>query len=421
MPPPTPPLQPDSPVSPDQLSQKSRRHALTAAGTAHAVHDGMTDLIYVLLPMWQTEFALSYWMAGLMRGMYSGVIASFQILASRLAQSLGRKFMLVTGTVLVGLGYLLAGQAGSLAGVCLALMLGGLGASTQHPLASSLVADANEGDRGGTRSALATYNFSGDLGKMAIPAAIGLALGWLSWQHCATAVGLFSLAIAGLLAWLIPVLPARITEPVANEATAESPKRPKASLYRLGFTTLLCTAIVDSGARMGFLTFLPFVLRAKGATTATIGLALSLLFVGGAVGKLVCGYLGRRIGMVKTVWVTEAATAIIILAVLVLPLQLALVTLPLLGVALNGTSSVLYGGVPELVPAGERERAFAHFYTGTIGAGAVSPVLFGWLGDQISIPYAIACVAAFVCLTLPLIWLAEREANREHGVFRHHA
>ena len=130
------------------------------------------------------------------------------------------------------------------------------------------------------------------------------------------------------------------------------------------------------------------------------------------MGKLVCGYLGRRIGMVKTVWLTETATAIIILAVLVLPLPLALATLPLLGVALNGTSSVLYGGVPELVSVDRRERAFALFYTGTIGAGAIAPLAFGYLGDQISIPHAMQCVAAFVCLTLPLVWGVEKAENR---------
>ena len=31
---------------------------LGVTGLNHALHDGYTDLIYVLLPIWQTEFAL---------------------------------------------------------------------------------------------------------------------------------------------------------------------------------------------------------------------------------------------------------------------------------------------------------------------------------------------------------------------------
>ncbi|WP_415927181.1 hypothetical protein [Burkholderia theae] len=55
--------------------------------------------------------------------------------------------------------------------------------------------------------------------------------------------------------------------------------------------------------------------------------------------------------------------------------------LPLLGLALNGTSSVLYGTVPDQVDARKREQAFAMFYTSTIGAGTLSPVLFGRIGE----------------------------------------
>ena len=88
-----------------------------------------------------------------------------------------------------------------------------------------------------------------------------------------------------------------------------------------------------------------------------------------------------------------------------------MITLPVIGLALNGTSSVLYGSVPELVPAGERSSAFALFYTGTIGGSALSPILFGWLGDHTSIVSAMQSVAAFVCLTLPLAWIVNREQS----------
>jgi hypothetical protein len=39
--------------------------------------------------------------------------------------------------------------------------------------------------------------------------------------------------------------------------------------------------------------------------------------------------------------------------------------------ALNGTSSVLYGTVREMVAAARRQRAFSIFYTCGVGAGAV--------------------------------------------------
>jgi MFS family permease len=114
---------------------------------------------------------------------------------------------------------------------------------------------------------------------------------------------------------------------------------------------------------------------------------------------------------VATVWLTETVTALCIVGVLPLPLDVALVLLPVVGIALNGTSSVLYGTVPDLVAPEKRSRAFGIFYTGTIGAGAVSPALYGVLGDALSVPSALMVVSAVVLVTLPLT-LALRPALR---------
>jgi MFS transporter, FSR family, fosmidomycin resistance protein len=126
------------------------------------------------------------------------------------------------------------------------------------------------------------------------------------------------------------------------------------------------------------------------------------VFTGGAVGKLVCGFLGARIGAIPTVWLTEGATAVGIAALLPLGLAGALVLLPFIGIALNGTSSVLYGSVPDLVRPERRARAFSVFYTGTIGADAVAPAIYGVAGDAFGVPTALIGIAAIVLLTLPL-------------------
>ncbi len=140
-----------------------------------------------------------------------------------------------------------------------------------------------------------------------------------------------------------------------------------------------------------------------------VGLALTFVFAGGAAGKLVCAFIGARIGTVATVWLTETVTALGIVALLPLPLETAFMLLPVVGIALNGTSSVLYGSVPDLVEPAQRQRAFGLFYTGTIGAGAISPAIYGLLGDAVGVPMAVVVVAAGVLVTLP-ITLALRPA-----------
>jgi len=209
-----------------------------------------------------------------------------------------------------------------------------------------------------------------------------------------------------VLWWLIPAQP--------HAATATPKTQPcTATGSATGLRALILTGVLDSAVRMGFLTFLPFLLQAKGAGTAGIGLALMLLFIGGAFGKLFCGYLGARIGMMKTVWLTETSTALLIVTALYLPLAGLMLMLPVLGLVLNGTSSVLYGAVPDLASAGQRERAFALFYTGTIGGGALAPVLMGSVGDALGVPVAVMVLAGMLLVTLPLVWEVRRRLEMD--------
>ena len=385
-----------------QKSKLDERRALGVACGAHALHDGYTDLIYVMLPIWQSEFGLSFAALGLMKTVFSGTLAGFQIPSGFLAERYGAPIVLALGTALAGLGYCLAGFSSGVAALVAALFVAGLGASTQHPLASSLIAHAFAGAR--SLKTLGTYNFAGDIGKMTVPAAASLLFVVLPWREALVLLGSIGIVASVVIFVLIPRFAAEVAAPRKSEKAGGGGR-----LSQFGFPLLLSVGVIDSATRMAFLTFLPFVLTAKGASLPTVGLALTLVFAGGAAGKLVCAFIGARIGAVATVWLTETVTALGIVALLPLSLEGALVLLPLVGVALNGTSSVLYGSVPDLVEPARRQRAFGIFYTGTIGAGAVSPAIYGLLGDAVGVPSALIVVAAVVLLTLP-ITLALRPA-----------
>ena len=106
--------------------------------------------------------------------------------------------------------------------------------------------------------------------------------------------------------------------------------------------------------------------------------------------------------MARSIIATEAATAIGIGVVLALPLVPALVILPLVGVALNGTSTVLYGSVADLVEPERHSRAFGLFYTFVTGAGAVAPAIYGVVSDFTGVPVTLGIAAAVVLTTIPL-------------------
>src|SRR4051812_17720703 len=380
-----------------KIAAPERRTMAVACG-AHVLHDGYTDLLYVLLPLWQAQFGLGYAEVGLLRALYVGAMAGFQIPAGAIAQRFCGPLILGLGTALAGIGFLATGASAGFAMLVGALVIGGLGSGVQHPIGAHLVSQAFSGAR--SRQALAGYNFSGDLGKMAFPAATAWLLTVMDWRAATTIIGIVGLCAA------VAILAARGLpgRDMMVEKAAENPESTEAAPSGRGFSLLLSIAMIDSATRMGFLTFLPFLLQMKGADLPAIGIALTLIFTGGAAGKLVCGWLGARLGVIPAVFLTEGLTAAGILALLPLPLLPGLAVLPLIGLALNGTSSVLYGTVPELVAPERRQRAFSIFYTGGIGAGALAPVLYGAASDLADVQTMMLLVAAVVLVTLPLAW-----------------
>jgi predicted MFS family arabinose efflux permease len=381
------------------VARRGRRPAtvLGLACGAHFIHDGFSDFIYVLLPVWAREFGLSYAQAGLLRTAYSTGMAALQVPSSLLAERWGEARLLALATALTAAGFLAAGTAGGFTALLVALLVAGSGSAAQHPLSSSLVSRAYEA--GNRRMALGTYNFAGDVGKTAVPAAVALVSGWISWR-AATA----SYALVGLAAAVVLAVALRGLDRAGAGARAEQAAGAAGWGIRdpAGFGALAAVHVIDNGTRTAFLTFLPFLLTAKGASLRTVGLALMLVFAGGAAGKLACGALAERIGVIRTVIVTEVWTGVAMLALLGLPLGAALALLLPLGIALNGTSSVLYGTVADLVDTGRRARGYALFYTVGITASAVAPAIYGVLSDATSVPVALATVGGLVFLTVPL-------------------
>src|SRR5437588_226031 len=247
-------LERERPLGDDRRVKSRARAVLAAACSIHFVHDGFSDILYVLLPIWANEFRLTFAQVGIIRTAYSGGMAAFQIPAGLLAERWGERRLLAAGTA--------------------------------------------------------------------------VAYGVIGLVAAATILGVLSRLTRGMSE---AVDRARSQEPVAA-SSGWGIRDPR------GFQALTAIGMIDNATRTGFLTFLPFALIAKGSSVAGVGTALALLFAGGAVGKFACGLVAERLGVIRTVVLTEAATALGILALIPSPLPVALALLPLIGVALNGTS-----------------------------------------------------------------------------------
>jgi MFS transporter, FSR family, fosmidomycin resistance protein len=376
---------------PAKPAASSKSRSLLAACLVHVLHDGYTDQLYALLPAWQAQFGLSYMGLAIVRALYYGTMGGLQVPANRATSWLKPRPVLALSTFVAALGFVAMALPAGFVGLCVGLVLAGAGSSVQHPRASELVTRSYGSE---SRGALGIYNFAGDLGKATLPAIVALLLPVLPWRTVVGLMGVLGILVAFTLLALVPNEMGRTPIPQDLE-------RKRAS--RGGFGVLLSIGVLDTATRMGYLLFLPFLIHARGGSSATVGLGLALLFVGGALGKASCGWLGQHVGVVGSVVATEIATAALIVVTCFTPITVMLVFLPFLGMVLNGTSSVLYGTVPELAPEGNTGRAFALFYTGVIGSGGLAPIAYGAIADHSSQLIGIFSSACTALVIVPLV------------------
>jgi len=391
----------DCKVTSNTPDERPNWKALLTGSLAHFIHDGFTDMLYVFFPIWQAKWALTFVEVGLLKTLLSGSMAMFQLPVGIVANRIGQVKLLLIGTVITTLAVMFWGWAVSPIVLGLLLILGGLGSSVQHPVSSSIISDAYSNVKT-RRTALSTYNVAGDIGKLILPGLAAFLIAYTDWKSASHLLALLGLFVTLIL--FISTLGIRRPD-FTSQIVKDQANKPNLLLGWNGyqaFWSLATIGVIDSATRTGFLTFLPFLLREKGGDVTQIGLVLTLIFAGGVIGKLVCGIMAIRLGVLRSVVVTESITALCICGMVSLSLGNSLLLAPFLGIALNGTSSVLYGSVPELVSEEHRKQAFSIFYTVTLGSGAVSPVIYGLLSDGVGVKITVVVVAIIVLVAIPL-------------------
>jgi FSR family fosmidomycin resistance protein-like MFS transporter len=392
------------------VSRTTPKRTLSTCCTAHILHDGLSDVSYVLLPILQQAFGLTLVQVGVIRSAWRAATAIFQTPVGLAAERLGARNLLAVGTAASGLAFIALGQSAGFAAILAALFCAGFGSAFQHPLCSTLISHAYPG--AGRRGALGTYNFFGDVGKFAFGGAVSLLfVAGIPWQVPITVFGALALACALLVLIALDATAGR-SPPV--KVSANEPPVPAGwgIRNRAGFTALCLIEAIDTSVRTGFLTFIAFLMLAKNLPAGWAALSVPLILIGGMAGKLACGHLAEHFGIVRTVFITELATGVGILLMLVLPDVAAYLVLPLLGIALNGTSSVLYATIGDVIDPDRLPRAFGLFYTINSVCGLIVPLIFGYIGDAYGITISIAICGVLAFATLPLCFMLARALPR---------
>ena len=364
------------------------------------MQDGLTASIYILLPILAQAFGLGFAQVGLVRAAHSGAMGLLELPSGMLSERFGQRRLLVFGLLCAGTGYLAVSLAGGFTGVLVGLCIAGGGAAFQHALSSSLVSGTFAGPT--RRTALGAYNSSGDAAKLLFSGVLTTLVGaGAAWPQVAAGYG--SLAIVAALGLFVLLRAIRVGAPDPAPRRRMSPRGAQwGILHRRGFVTLAVIVLLDLAVQDAFLVFVAFVMVDKQVPVWLAGFAVVLTLAGGIAGKFGCGLLAARLGPVRALVAVEFVSAAAILAVLVAPAMVAFALLPVAGVVLQGSSSITYGTVSDLVDEGRQSRGFALVYTLSSVAAIAGPVAFGLVSDGFGLGGAMLAMAVVVALPIPL-------------------
>lgn len=372
------------------------RRVLLGASATHLVTDGLMNAIYPLLPLIALDLGLSYTAVGTLRTALVASHTFFQIPVGYLADWIPETLLLGGGMLWMSLGWAAMALAAGFLPLLAILSVAGLGGNAQHPIATAMVSRAYESGRRAT--AISTLNFSGDLGKVLLPAVAGIVAVTFGWRGALLALGAIGLVATAAYAAAVGGTLVRGQRKEGEQARSGGWGIQKP----FGFAIISVIGVVDNSTRVAVLTFLPFLMTEKGLDAAQVSLMLTIVFAFGAAGKLGCGVLADRFGNAGMIVVTETITALAILAVIPVDPLMLIPVLVAFGFVLNGTSSVLYSAVAETVHVDRRARGYSLFYTITLGFGVLAPIVYGALADASSISTAFVVVAAVTMTTIPM-------------------
>lgn len=394
--------------------QRQRKLTLAVCCSAHAVQDGLGAALYVLMPILAQAFGLSYAQVGIIRAANNCASSLLEMPSGVLSERFGERKLLVFGLVCAGAGYLCLSFSTGLWTILVSLLILGTGGAFQHALSSSLVSNSHTAAT--RRAALGIYNSSGDVGKLVFTGLFGLATGiGLAWQGVVAAFSIIALFVALLVFLGLRSAGRGGGDPSPAKACAPAGSGGWGIDDRQGFMALCVTVFLDTAVQTSFLVFVVFVVADKGVATHLAAFAVVLTLIGGIFGKAGCGYLAQRIGIRNAFVLAQCLTAFGIVVVAMGSPIAGFVLLPVLGMFLQGSTSITYGAIADLIQSNRQSRGFAMIYTVSSLSAIVGPTVFGLLSDHSGLSMAMFAMAIVSLLAVPPSLLLKSRVE-QHGV-----
>ncbi|HEY2257522.1 MAG TPA: MFS transporter [Variovorax sp.] len=362
---------------------------LGAISASHLINDMMQSLILAIYPILKGDFHLSFGQIGLITLTYQLTASLFQPLVGLYTDRKPTPYSLPIGMAFTLSGLLLLAFAPSYAVVLLAAALVGTGSSIFHP-ESSRVARMASGGRHGLAQSL--FQVGGNTGS---------ALGPLVAAAVIVPFGQRSVAWFGLAALLGIVLLLQVSRWYAGHhaaASARAARRPAAAPLPRGkvmgaIGVLLLLIFSKYFYIAGISSFYTFYLIDKfGLSVQSAQYHLFVFLFASALGTLVGGPVGDRIGRKPVIWVSILGVAPFALLLPHADLFWTTTLTIVIGLVLSSAFSAILVYAQELIP-GKVGMVSGLFFGFAFGMGGLGAALLGLLADHTSIDHVYRVIA----------------------------
>ncbi len=369
---------------------------LGAITFCHLLNDVMQALLPAIYPMLKSGFALSFGQIGLLTLIFQVTASLLQPIVGLYTDRRPQPYSLPLGMASSLLGMVTLAFAANFLALRAGAALLGIGSSIFHPESSRLARLASGGAHGFAQS---FFQVGGHVGSALGPLLAAFVVlpqgrGSIAWFAFAALLGICILI--GVGRWYGRAVRSRAMDPGKSlrhiTLPASQVRRAMVVLIALIFSKFFYLASISS-----YYTF--YLMHRFGLSIETAQIYLFVFLAASAVGLLIGGPLGDRVGRKKVIWGSIVGVLPFTLALPYVGLTSTLILSIIIGLVLASAFSaiVVYG--QELMP-GRVGMVSGLFFGLAFGMGGIGAAVLGELADWTSIEFVYR-----VCSFLPLIGL----------------
>lgn len=389
---------------------KTTFSVLVAVSIAHLLNDAVQSVIPAIYPILKSEFCLSFTQIGIITLIFQMTSSILQPFVGRYADMRPRPYALTFGMGVSLVGLMMLAYSSSFASVIASVAVIGMGSSIFHPEASRVAQIAAGGRKGLAQSIFQVGGNGGSAIGPLLAAMIVLphGMGAVVWFGAALVVG--AAVVSWIGRWYKRVMSARMNGGGVSGSGAVCPLSPRKVRWAMAVLVLLTFSKQFYLSSMtSYFTF--FLMDKFGVSVRESQLCLFGFLLASAVGIIVGGYVGDRIGRKNVIWGSILGAAPFALFLPYAGYVMTMVLAVLVGLIISSAFSAILVFATELKPRHVGTVA-GLFFGLSFGLGGVGAAFFGWLAEVTSIAFVFQVSTLLPLLGVVAAFLPDLKGNR---------